>query len=214
MRSTTSRSILPYARRFVERIERLEPSAGPYRIGGVELRTSIAHVHAVQTYGLHFDYDGLRVAYLPCGRFFDGLGRRLRALAPERVDHQRAALPRRDERRPSHVGRRAPRGRRACVRRSRSSSISERRCSRPIRSGSRRNSKTSWVCARSLRTTGSRSISIPRSRRLPVEIVRVAAGDVAAFYRANEREALRALYDFSVIWHEQVVRFRRDATAA
>jgi phosphoribosyl 1,2-cyclic phosphodiesterase len=65
--------ILPYARRFVERVERLEPASGPYRIGSVALRTSIAHVHAVQTQGLHFEHDGLRVAYLPCGRYFEGL---------------------------------------------------------------------------------------------------------------------------------------------
>jgi phosphoribosyl 1,2-cyclic phosphodiesterase len=65
--------VLPYVRRYVERLERLEPSAGPYRIGEVELHTSIAHVHAVKTYGLLFDYEGLRVAYMPCGRFFEGL---------------------------------------------------------------------------------------------------------------------------------------------
>jgi phosphoribosyl 1,2-cyclic phosphodiesterase len=65
--------VLPYARRFVERVERLEPAGGPYRIGSVALRTSIAHVHAVQTQGLHFEHDGLRVAYLPCGRYFEGL---------------------------------------------------------------------------------------------------------------------------------------------
>ncbi len=65
--------VLPYVRRFVERIERLEPSSGPYQIGSVELFTSRAHVHAVQTHGLHFHHDGLRVAYLPCGRYFDGL---------------------------------------------------------------------------------------------------------------------------------------------
>jgi phosphoribosyl 1,2-cyclic phosphodiesterase len=65
--------VLPYAQRFPERVERLEQSSGPYRIGEVELRTSIAHVHASQTYGLHFAHAGLRVAYLPCGRFFEGL---------------------------------------------------------------------------------------------------------------------------------------------
>src|SRR5579872_6171011 len=43
--------VLPYVRRFVERLERLEEDAGPYAIGGVELRTSIAHLHAVLTYG-------------------------------------------------------------------------------------------------------------------------------------------------------------------
>jgi phosphoribosyl 1,2-cyclic phosphodiesterase len=65
--------VLPYARRFVERIEYLEPSSGPYRIGGAELYTTMRHVHAVQTHGLHFVHDGLRVSYLPCGRYFDGL---------------------------------------------------------------------------------------------------------------------------------------------
>ena len=30
-------------------------------------------MHAVQTYGLHFVHGGMRVAYLPCGRYFDGL---------------------------------------------------------------------------------------------------------------------------------------------
>jgi GNAT superfamily N-acetyltransferase len=49
---------------------------------------------------------------------------------------------------------------------------------------------------------------------LPVEIVRVVPDDVAAFYRSVEREALRALYDFSVVWHEQTVEFAaRDGEA-
>ncbi len=74
--------VLPYARRFVEKLQRLEPSGGPYRIGGVDLRTSRAHVHAVQTYGLHFEYEGLRVAYLPCGRFFEELGADYARLRP------------------------------------------------------------------------------------------------------------------------------------
>jgi phosphoribosyl 1,2-cyclic phosphodiesterase len=66
--------VLPYARRFVERIERLEAQRGPYAIGGIELYTSMRHVHAVETYGLHFVGAGLRVSYLPCGRYFDGIG--------------------------------------------------------------------------------------------------------------------------------------------
>jgi phosphoribosyl 1,2-cyclic phosphodiesterase len=65
--------VLPYARRFVERVETLEPSAGPYCIADVELYTSMRHVHAVQRQGLHFVYERLRVAYLPCGKYFDGL---------------------------------------------------------------------------------------------------------------------------------------------
>ncbi len=66
-------AVLPYARAFVARSERLGACEGPYVIGDVRLQTSIAHVHAVQTYGLHFEYDGTRVSYLPCGRNFDGL---------------------------------------------------------------------------------------------------------------------------------------------
>jgi phosphoribosyl 1,2-cyclic phosphodiesterase len=65
--------VLPYAQKYPERVERLEPSSGPYRIGDIELRTSMAHIHASQTYGLHFRHAGLRVSYLPCGRFFEGL---------------------------------------------------------------------------------------------------------------------------------------------
>jgi GNAT superfamily N-acetyltransferase len=54
---------------------------------------------------------------------------------------------------------------------------------------------------------GSISISTPRSLRLPVEIGRAAPGSVDGFFKSNEREALKALYDFSVIWHEQSYDF-------
>ncbi len=65
--------VLPYAQRFVERIEIAKERGGPYRIGEVDVCTSIRHVHAVETYGMHFRYEGRTVSYLPCGRFFDGL---------------------------------------------------------------------------------------------------------------------------------------------
>jgi phosphoribosyl 1,2-cyclic phosphodiesterase len=65
--------VLPYAQRFAERVVPLDAQSGPYRVGGVDVRTSVAHVHSSQTYGLHFTYEDLRVAYLPCGRYFDGL---------------------------------------------------------------------------------------------------------------------------------------------
>jgi phosphoribosyl 1,2-cyclic phosphodiesterase len=65
--------VLPYVRRFVDRIEMLEPNSGPYRIGEVELVTSMRHIHAVQTQGLHFSHGGIRVAYVPCGKYFEGL---------------------------------------------------------------------------------------------------------------------------------------------
>lgn len=65
--------VLPYALRFVQHVERLAPRGGPYHVGEVEIRTSIQHVHAVETYGLHFTHAGCTISYLPCGRFFDGL---------------------------------------------------------------------------------------------------------------------------------------------
>jgi phosphoribosyl 1,2-cyclic phosphodiesterase len=75
--------VLPYARRFPERIEKLVPSGGPWKIGGVELRTSMTHKHAVQTYGLHFTHETVRVSYLPCGRYFDGLAQDYAAHRPD-----------------------------------------------------------------------------------------------------------------------------------
>jgi phosphoribosyl 1,2-cyclic phosphodiesterase len=75
--------VLPYTHRFVERIEMLEPSGGPYAIGDVELYTSMRHAHAVQTHGLHFVHGGIRVAYLPCGRYFDGLAADYAARRPD-----------------------------------------------------------------------------------------------------------------------------------
>lgn len=65
--------VLPYAQRFVERIEVAQERSGPYHIGEVEVHTSVKHIHAVETYGMHFRYGGRTVSYLPCGRFFDGL---------------------------------------------------------------------------------------------------------------------------------------------
>lgn len=43
--------------------------------------------------------------------------------------------------------------------------------------------------------------------RAPVEIVSVAGGD-PAFWKEHEREALSKLYNFLVVWHEQVYEFR------
>jgi phosphoribosyl 1,2-cyclic phosphodiesterase len=57
----------------VERVEIATERGGPYRIGDVEICTSVKHIHAVETYGMHFRHDGRTVSYLPCGRYFDGL---------------------------------------------------------------------------------------------------------------------------------------------
>lgn len=42
---------------------------------------------------------------------------------------------------------------------------------------------------------------------MPVELVRLQPPALEPFYRANEREALRAFYEFPVIWHEQSYGF-------
>ncbi|HKU66163.1 MAG TPA: MBL fold metallo-hydrolase [Candidatus Baltobacteraceae bacterium] len=75
--------VLPYALRFVERVEIATERAGPYHIGEVEIHTSIKHVHAVETYGMHFLHNGRTVSYLPCGRYFEGLAQDYAAHDPD-----------------------------------------------------------------------------------------------------------------------------------
>ena len=75
--------VFPYAQGFVDRIEIARERSGPYHIGDVEIHTSVRHVHAVDTYGMHFRYEGRKVSYLPCGRFFDGLAEDYRSHAPD-----------------------------------------------------------------------------------------------------------------------------------
>lgn len=49
---------------------------------------------------------------------------------------------------------------------------------------------------------------------MPAELVRVPPEAVSAFYAAHEREALRAFYEFPVIWHETRYAFAvRDGEA-
>jgi phosphoribosyl 1,2-cyclic phosphodiesterase len=54
--------ILPYVRAFVPREERLTECGGPIAINDVEIRTSIRHRHAVETYGLHFRHAGTTIS--------------------------------------------------------------------------------------------------------------------------------------------------------
>jgi ribosomal protein S18 acetylase RimI-like enzyme len=42
---------------------------------------------------------------------------------------------------------------------------------------------------------------------LPFEIARVQPGAIEDFYRANEREALKTFYDFTVVWDERTYAF-------
>jgi phosphoribosyl 1,2-cyclic phosphodiesterase len=76
-------TVLPYAQRFVDRIEILEARSGPYRIDDVLMYTSLAHHHSVETYGMHFHYGDLHVSYLPCGRYFEELARDYAAHTPD-----------------------------------------------------------------------------------------------------------------------------------
>jgi phosphoribosyl 1,2-cyclic phosphodiesterase len=75
--------VFPYVRTFVPREERLRERAGPIAINDVEIRTSIRHRHAVETYGLHFRYAGKTISYLPCTRFFPDLIADYREHAPD-----------------------------------------------------------------------------------------------------------------------------------
>lgn len=42
---------------------------------------------------------------------------------------------------------------------------------------------------------------------MPVELVRVQTHALLDFFRSHEREALRAFYEFPVVWHEQAYGF-------
>jgi len=75
--------VLPYAQKFLPVIHALTERGGPYAVNDVEVRTSIRHIHGVDTFGLHFRYAGTTVSYLPCGRYFDGLAADYAAHAPD-----------------------------------------------------------------------------------------------------------------------------------
>jgi len=75
--------VLPYARKFLDRIEVLRERSGPYRVGDVEITTSVRHIHAVETYGTHFRSEEKTISYMPCGRYFEGLAQDYRAHDPD-----------------------------------------------------------------------------------------------------------------------------------
>ncbi|MFA5144391.1 MAG: MBL fold metallo-hydrolase [Candidatus Omnitrophota bacterium] len=64
--------ILKYVRVLPERIEVLEGNK-TYRIGKFAFRTSMRHVHTVETYGLKFKMKDTNVAILADTRYFKGL---------------------------------------------------------------------------------------------------------------------------------------------
>jgi ribonuclease BN (tRNA processing enzyme) len=62
--------IYKYVRGYVNRIEKLK-AKGKYRIGGVEISTSVRHHHGVETYGLVFKgKSGKKIAYITDTKFF------------------------------------------------------------------------------------------------------------------------------------------------
>jgi len=75
--------VFPYAAKFVESYRYVEEKSGPYAINDVSIRTSIRHIHGVETYGFHFTYRGTTISYLPCGRYFDGLAEDYAAHVPD-----------------------------------------------------------------------------------------------------------------------------------
>jgi phosphoribosyl 1,2-cyclic phosphodiesterase len=75
--------IFPYAARFVRGTVFLEEHGGPYLVNDVELRTSVRHVHGVETYGMHFRYRGTAISYMPCTRYFEGLAEDYAAHRPD-----------------------------------------------------------------------------------------------------------------------------------
>ena len=200
--------VLPYVRRFVAHVERLEASAGPYRIGGVELRTSIAHVHAVRTYGMHFSYEGLRVAYLPCGRFFDGLASDYARLRPDVLIVN--VLRHRDEMNVDHLtwdGRPSSRCRGSSARRDLPTFWDENAGGRSAaaRAGSRR--RTGFAGDRGVRWFERRPGYRGGGGWHKLKSRASSPKRSPPFYQEHEREALRTLYGFSVVWHEQVHDF-------
>lgn len=75
--------IFPYAAKFVPTRHYLTERSGPFAINDVEVRTSVRHLHGVETYGMHFRHRGTTVSYLPCGRYFEGLAEDYAAHAPD-----------------------------------------------------------------------------------------------------------------------------------
>ena len=75
--------IFPYAARFVASTTHVTEQSGPYLVNDVSIRTSIRHIHGVDTFGYHFTYRDTKIAYLPCGRFFEGLAEDYAAHRPD-----------------------------------------------------------------------------------------------------------------------------------
>ncbi len=123
--------VLPYAQRFVERVERLNPAAVRTASAGSSSTRRAARARRQNVRHCISSMADARFISA-CGRYFDGLAARLCDAPSRRAGRQRAPVSRRDERRSfdwQDACRVVPR----CGRTSPSFSILERRCSKPIR---------------------------------------------------------------------------------
>jgi len=66
--------IFSYLRDFVAGITVLETET-TYQLGNISFRTSVRHVHPVETYGMVFESDGQRIGYITDTRYFEGLAK-------------------------------------------------------------------------------------------------------------------------------------------
>jgi len=67
--------LMPYAATFMEKVQPMQPSSD-YALGRLRFSTTVPHIHgAVETFGVIFHLDGIKLAFLVDTRYFDGLAR-------------------------------------------------------------------------------------------------------------------------------------------
>jgi ribonuclease BN (tRNA processing enzyme) len=72
------RVVLRYLRGFVSDIKILKPETR-FAVGDLSFSTSVPHEHSAETYGIMFNLNGTRVAFMSDTKFFPGLVRSYRA---------------------------------------------------------------------------------------------------------------------------------------
>ena len=65
--------VLNYIRKYLERIEILKEGKS-YKIGEISFSTPIRHKHPVETYGLIFNYNSKKIAFIIDSLYFEELG--------------------------------------------------------------------------------------------------------------------------------------------
>ena len=66
--------IFSYLKNYIDGITALEAEK-TYETGSLTFRTSVRHMHPVETYGMVFESAGHTVGYMPDTRYFEGLAR-------------------------------------------------------------------------------------------------------------------------------------------